>query len=836
MTGDDLKARRALAPLAERLLWEALRGKKQGDKWRRGHSLGGDYLALYCPARSLCVQTTPLDPLVEASREAQGVRTMVLNGGRVLGDPAGAVARILSGEGSPWSRGGQPIADDRPLSRAEGGTVGEGVVAPPETFCLSPRPPPRDEPLGEGERPTAKALIDRAFDRLDARPGYVARPQQRQLARLLSDLIEGDASGAFEAPTGLGKSLACLVPAIAHAIVDGRRTVVATYTNVLAEQYWHTDLPMALSLFQGVEPPRTALLMGRAKYACLAQMDEHAPESVDLVRREALLGIETEIRRLVPRGPHWAKLSSPPVCPGRLCPAYDDCFYYNARRGAEGAGVVVTNHSVVVQHALMAAKREDSEGLLGRYDFLVLDEAHDFPQAATSGLEFELSLPKLAALGGVAGRLEGALNPLAQRCGDSALWAKAIAAFKEGIERASRELVAYGLHLGKPGILTASPADLLDHPQVKLNKTGDDMAGARAVSETVAEACERLAKGTTDLFRSWKEREPERTRGVLESTKNYVLYLREFGTECGRLFTPTGVSVSYSSTGFGGRGAAEPILRQDTLGLAEPLRELVWNRAPYACLSATLAVDGSFDHFRRVTGCEPTFEETLPSPFDFSTQAAVYLPPLGAIPDPAEARRNGDEGAYFRALARQLEGIIVACDGRTLALFHSRREMEAVLALLELPPELPVHSQTKFGVGSVGERFRREVHSSLFALRSFWTGFDAPGETLSCVAVVRVPFEVPTDPPQIARLAWLQSQGLDPFKEHTLPQAKMMMRQGAGRLVRRAGDKGIIALLDPRLQTKRYGEEILANLPAEMSTFRDIGDAVGHIGLEPRAS
>ena len=805
MPPDDLKARRAAAPPAERLLWEELRARRTGDKWRRGHALGEDYLALYCPARSLCVQTTPLDPETERQREANGVRTMVLNSGRVLGNPAAAIDGILAQDSSPLGEGKVGGLDDP-----------WGDLTEEETT-------PYQEPL------TAKALIVRAFDRLDARKGYVARPDQRQLALLLSDLIEGDASGAFEAPTGLGKSLACLVPAIAHAIADGRRTVVATYTNVLAEQYWQGDLPMALSLFEGCELPKTALLMGRARYACLAQIDENAPDVFDLVRRDAILGIETEFRRLVPRGPHWSKVSSPPVCPGRLCPAYDDCFYYGARRGAENAGVVITNHSVVVQHGLMASLGEDREGLLGKYDFLVLDEAHDFPQAAQNGLEFELSIPKLTAMQAVAGRLESALTQLAQRCGDGALWLRATATFKDDLERASRGLVAYGLALGKPGILTASPPDLLDHPQVKANKTGDDMTGARAVAEIAAEACERLAKSTLDLLRSWREKEPDRARGVQESTNNYVLYLREFGMECGRLFVPTGVAVSYS-----GRNGAEPMLRQDTIGLAEPLKDLVWQRSPYACLSATLAVDGSFDYFRRVTGCAPTFEETLPSPFDYARQAAIYLPPLGAIPDPTEARRNGTEGEYHWALARQMEAIITACDGRTLALFHSRREMDAVLGLLRLPEDLPVYSQTKFGVGAVGERFRREIHSSLFALRSFWTGFDAPGETLSCVVLVRVPFEVPTDPPQIARLAWLQSQGLDAFREHTLSQAKTMMRQGAGRLVRRADDKGIIALLDPRLQTKRYGEEILANLPAETSTFRDIADAVGHIGLEPR--
>jgi ATP-dependent DNA helicase DinG len=275
------------------------------------------------------------------------------------------------------------------------------------------------------------------------------------------------------------------------------------------------------------------------------------------------------------------------------------------------------------------------------------------------------------------------------------------------------------------------------------------------------------------------------------------------------------------------------MLRQDVVDLSEPLKELIWDKGPYVCLSATLSIDGTFEHFRRTTGADPQFEECLPSPFDFSTQAALYLPLAGSVPDPTLARREGTEDLYFRAIARELSHIIEACDGRTLALFHSRREMEAVYGLMSLPPELPVYIQGRYGAASVGDRFREKITSTLFALRSFWTGFDAPGETLSCVALVRVPFEVPVDPPQVARMAHLQQQGLDAFREHTLPQAKMLMRQGAGRLIRRAEDKGIIALLDPRLQTKAYGEQILANLPSDMRTFRDIRDAVGWIGLEP---
>ncbi|MGV3618069.1 MAG: ATP-dependent DNA helicase [Fimbriimonas sp.] len=676
----------------------------------------------------------------------------------------------------------------------------------------------------------AQVLIERAFDVLAARPGYVARTDQRQLALLLSDLIDERATGAFEAPTGLGKSLAALIPAIAHGIVSGRRTVIATYTNVLAEQYWRKDLPLALALFEDAAKVKTQLLMGRSRYACLAAVEEHAPDLTQHVMARAGMGTENEFRAAVRKPVRelstlWQKVSAPPVCPGRLCPAYDDCFYYNARKGAEKANVVITNHSVVLMDAVMKRSVEEGEGMIGDFDFLILDEAHDFPQAAINTLEFELSGPKLAALLGIAGRLEQSLVPIAQVAGNEADWRRHVVRFRGAIDLALRELGAYGAQLGRPGILDAAPAEVMDHPQVKNHRAASD-AGAQAVADAVAEAVNEFVKGTERRVAEWRDEFPERGRQAGEAIRSYLGYLKEYAIGAMTMFDPKGVAVSYV-----GQAPTGPLLRQDVIDLAEPLRELVWERYPWACLSATLALDGSFDFFRRVTGAEPKFEEVLPSPFDFASQAALYLPPANRIPDPTVARKEGYEDVYFHALARELSEIIRTCEGRTLALFHSRREMDAVFSYLDLPPELPVFTQLKYGAAAVGERFKENVNASLFALRSFWTGFDAPGETLSCVVLVRVPFEVPIDPPQIARLAYLQTQGRDAFFEHSLPNAKMLMRQGAGRLVRRADDRGVIAILDPRVQTKRYGEDILANLPTEMRTYRDFADAAGWVGL-----
>ncbi len=676
---------------------------------------------------------------------------------------------------------------------------------------------------------TAPALVEKALERLCRMPGFVERPSQRHLALLISDLIDTSSTGAFEAPTGLGKSLAILIPAIAHGLAEGKRTVVGTYTNVLAEQYWRQDLPLALSLFDGTESLKTQFLIGRQKYACLAAVEQHDHELFDKVRRRELLGIETEFRSkdLASRGRFsltWQAIATPAVCLGRLCAHYDRCFYYQARKAAQTAQLIITNHSVIIQNALLSQATEDDASLLGDFDFLVLDEAHDFPQAATSGLEFELSETKLSAIAGLASSLQRNLSPMA--FSETPLIERLSEDYRTGLDGIAKRLMA----LDAPGsaVLVASPAEIETHPAVLQRLDRDALESLKLIAEHSAMITDKYTANLRAIVASWTETQPSRVWQAQEASHNYLAYLDAFAVSCRRLPTPEGVAVTHVGAGF-----SQPFVRQEIIDLEEPLMDLIWHKTPWVCVSATLALDGEFDFYKRTTGADPSFTEILPSPFDFEHQAAAYIPKIDVIPDPATARREGTEEAYYRALARELEEIIVTLDGRTLALFHSRKEMEAVASMMRLPQHLPLLVQPKTGAPATGENFVSHIESSLFALRSFWTGFDAAGETCSCVALVRVPFEVPVDPPQLARAAWMSSKGLDPFKEYSLPQAKMLMRQGAGRLIRRGEDRGIVALLDPRLRTKRYGEEIVSNLPAAMRIFDDFRDAAGWLNLGP---
>ncbi len=681
----------------------------------------------------------------------------------------------------------------------------------------------------------ANDLIELAMARLAQRPGYVDRPDQTQLALLLSDCIASGRTGCFEAPTGLGKSLATLVPAIAHSIAHQKRIAIGTYTNVLAEQYWRKDLPLALSLFE-VEGTtidvRTEFLIGRQRYACQASMAEHHAGTTREFRRNARLGIESEFRTWVPKKGRemmelWQAVSAPPVCPARLCPYYHDCYYYRARRGAEKANIVITNHSLILQDALLRQASQDELTMLGKLDFIIFDEAHDLHSAAQNALEFELSQAKLGQVIGVSQKLQATLGQLSMDAGDPTGWNQLCDTFAERTHVMAERLPA--IVVGSGEIFRATPDELEQSPQIKARKP-HSTAGAENLSSEIADLTHTFAKEVEQSLDRWQT-EGVNSDDARDTVRNYMMFLSEFGAGCKGLFTRESeaeVGVTYTAGGFAGR---EAILRYDVVDIASALKPILWDKTPWACLSATLAVDRNFDFFQRTTGAKADFEDVLPSPFDWATQASLYVPAAGKLIDPAQAREPSLQIVYYDKLAREIQTIIEACNGRTLVLFHSRKEMEAVHQLMPASDEFPIYVQRFSGAASTGEKFKQEISSSMFALRSFWTGFDAPGETLSCVAIVRIPFEVPVDPPSVARNAWMNSQGQDPFTGFSLQNAKMLMRQGAGRLIRTNEDRGIIALLDPRLRTKAYGEQIFENMPDGMRAFDDIYEAAARIGL-----
>ncbi len=681
--------------------------------------------------------------------------------------------------------------------------------------------------------------ISEIFARLEAREGFEARPVQREMATFIANCLQQGHTACIEAPTGVGKSLGALIPLIAWLLETGKRVVVSTYTNVLAEQYWRKDLPLALELFaEAGQQVRTQLVMGRSRYACIDRIYGRESSALEpaLARflREwvplAQEGVESELaaflrRKAVPQGllrDLWHQIATPPACRARTCPHYGNCFYYRQRRAAANAQLIITNHSVVLTDALLKASGAD--GLLDEYDWLLVDEAHDLPEAARSALEFELSPDTLSEIirnasslsFQIANALEGEQRP------DILL--NTIAELVQVLARGCQAAVAplNAVDIPSEGcILAIHPPELAEDEAVQKASRPDWLPLMQAVVESLQS---QLRQFYADIKRELKQHRNQMSdrqyEAVREAVNQYASWFRSLYTGLNLLVNPSEGVSWVEATPMGWRACYQP------LEVGAWLAAHLWSQQPAILMSATLTVDGAFDFFLRQVGLpEDVRTLRLPPVFDYARQCALYLPPRGTLPAPPRSARSHDAPAYYKAVAEQLAQILQATRGRALVLFTSRAEMEAVRDMLPPMPELRLMVQGESANADLSHRFREDIDSVLFGLRSFWTGFDAPGDTLSCVVLVRIPFEVPVSPPQIARHALLRWQGEDPFERWTLPLAKQQIRQGFGRLIRRADDKGIVCLLDARIHTRPYGKSILANLPANIPLYHLIEDA-----------
>ena len=605
--------------------------------------------------------------------------------------------------------------------------------------------------------------------------GYTPRPQQQAMAESVADILAAGGILVCEAGTGTGKTFAYLVP----ALLSGRKVLVSTGTKNLQDQLFHRDLPLvraALGL-----PVRVALLKGRANYLCLHRLEAagEALATLDPVARGQLRQVQTwakatrrgDIAELsVPEdAPVWPLVTSTSDnCLGQACPDWDDCHLVAARREAQAADIVVVNHHLLC--ADLALKDEGFGEILPGADCFVIDEAHQLPEVATGFFGTALSGRQLLDL------VRDTELEYQREAGDAPELLQRTAALR----RAAQDL---RLALGE------------DNRRGAWRELAEDVAVTDALA-AVARRLGQLEEGLTLLAGRGKGLDACLSRA------------RDLAARLAVLSGPeTPESVRWFETQ--GRGFR---LHQTPLSVANVFEEQFTRpRAAWVFTSATLAVGSKFDHFTAQLGIREARTERWDSPFDYPNQALWFVP--RGLPDPSDPAYN----ARVRDLACELIGY---SRGRAFLLFTSHRALREVAEGLDGLIEYPILVQGSAPRGELLGRFRELGNAVLLGTASFWEGVDVRGDALSCVIIDRLPFASPGDPVLAARIDALRRSGGNPFRDLQLPQAVIALKQGAGRLIRGAQDRGVLAVCDPRLLGRSYGYSFLGSLPP-MARTRD---------------
>ena len=636
------------------------------------------------------------------------------------------------------------------------------------------------------------AKVRQALDAAITAIGGAPREGQIEMAEAVANALTDRHHLMVQAGTGTGKSLAYLVPALVH----GQKVLVATATLALQRQLVERDLPAVVPALEKAlgREITYAIYKGVGNYICLAKMNAEAPD----VDGELLLGssfLEKDAKRLHA----WAKSKdvsgdrddAPEVdrrvwaansLSGRECVGPDSCawgsscFAAKAKIKAQSADVVVTNHT------LLAIEIVDAHPILPERDAVIIDEAHEFMDRTTQAVTEELTSARVQRAAAMARKyMPGKVSEALTHAADS---------FHESLTDYANDV---RVDSTKQGRLEQIPQSL-ENPIRKIREAATAIAQAMSADEAILEP-DALA-------------ERARVKGAVQ----------EISTISGKLLKMDQSHVLWYEPTFS-------TLHLAPLSVSHILRSNLLTQTPVIATSATLTVGNGFDSMAKSIGfivgdtsdqdvqedeIDPSNLQTLDvgSPFDFANQGVLYVPKH--LPEPSR------EGTAPQIL-EELGELIDAAGGRTLALFSSWRGVEAAdLHLRTVLADLPIKIFTQKrgdAVGPLVEKFAKDETSILLGTMSLWQGVDVPGDSCILVAIDRIPFPRPDEPVMSARAAQADSSGGSGFMQISLPRAALLLAQGTGRLIRSVEDRGVVAILDSRIMTKRYGGVLLNSMP-----------------------
>ncbi|HEX5235303.1 MAG TPA: ATP-dependent DNA helicase [Silvibacterium sp.] len=610
---------------------------------------------------------------------------------------------------------------------------------------------------------------------------YEFRKGQLEMARAVEHAIEEGRHLIVEAGTGTGKTLAYLLPALR----SGRRVIISTGTKNLQEQLYFKDIPFLESL---LGPLRVCYMKGRANYLCrhklyalknqpilngLEEISQY--QAIADWEKTTATGDRVEIAELPEASPLWGKLDArSEACLGQACADYERCFITEMRRRAAESDVIIVNHHLFFADLAIKqqAKAAPDAGVLPDAEIVIFDEAHELEDVASSYFGISLSnvrFEELARDVEMMLRAKGAANSgitgAAQMARERARMF--FAALPRGSGNEGRMQFA-----GREEFLEAQ-GDLYLGVLNALHRLEGELERVRGVDEAPP-----LRKRAADIR--------EQLKFLLEADdKNTVFWLERRG---------------------GGRqGSTSTHVQATPIDVSELLSELLFENFPSVVLtSATLTVQSGFSHIRKRLGMRDARELVVPSHFRYGEQAVLYLPP--EMPDPRDV--NFQEEA-----AKRIRQVLDITRGRAFCLFTSYQQMHDLYDRLSAEVGYPLLLQGTAPRKALLEEFRVTPNAVLFGTSSFWQGVDVQGEALSCVIIDRLPFAVPTDPVVQARMRAIEESGGKPFFDYQVPSAVITLKQGFGRLIRSLEDRGVLMLLDSRIQRQRYGRVFLESLP-----------------------